>query len=556
MPRSRLTALVSVLSLVVALVGLSPASADDHVHTSYDESIESFDGTEIWATIYKPAGASAENPVPMILHSHGWGGTRTSSSGAFQAELSRGFGVLSFDQRGHGQTGGRATVQNPEIEGRDVIAVIDYVAGLDWVMKENEETDGGETAGLPGQAVDRAREAARGVLGGDNGGDDDGTAESDNPVLFAMGGSYGGGYQLVGALTELRESSRTRFTALAPEITWFDLADSLAPDKVTRSAWVSLLYAAGANMHEDDIHVAFAYGSATGQWPDGTVPGVPNLQERFWRNGPVAFVEEDGIQLDIPVLIGQGATDNLFNLNQGWKNFERTLTDEARERSVFIGYNGGHALPNALPPGHPFAVEVGTNADACSPGGFSALRLDFFEAVLAGADPRDLVGGSAYSLMTADGECVQTDSLDDYTEIETGLDVQVARLGATTTGVGAVQQIELASGPLTVAGVPLLDATVTSLGVDQRVFFALSVGASPATARVVQNNMMPLRELTPVAGESRTVELPGIAVDVPEGQSLYLTISPISDMSFGHGSVRTPGFVLLQDMIVHLPILE
>ena len=64
---------------------------------------------------------------------------------------------------------------------------------------------------------------------------------------------------------------------------------------------------------------------------------------------------------------------------------------------------------------------------------------------------------------------------------------------------------------------------------------------------------MPLRELTPVVRQQRTIELPGIAVEVPEGQNAYLTISPVSDMYAGHGSIRTPGAVTLEDMTVNLP---
>ncbi|MFQ3318349.1 MAG: hypothetical protein ACI8UR_000858 [Natronomonas sp.] len=41
--------------------------------------------------------------------------------------------------------------------------------------------------------------------------------------------------------------------------------------------------------------------------------------------------------------MGQGISGNL---NNGWKNFERTLTDEARERSALIGLNGGPAATN------------------------------------------------------------------------------------------------------------------------------------------------------------------------------------------------------------------
>ena len=58
---------------------------------------------------------------------------------------------------------------------------------------------------------------------------------ADDPVLGAIGGSYGGGYQTITALTELSETGRTRFDALAPEITWYDLPEALAPQGVVRN---------------------------------------------------------------------------------------------------------------------------------------------------------------------------------------------------------------------------------------------------------------------------------------------------------------------------------
>jgi hypothetical protein len=112
---------------------------------------------------------------------------------------------------------------------------------------------------------------------------------------------------------------------------------------------------------------------------------------------------------------------------------------------------------------------------------------------------------------------------------------------------------ELASGPLNIAGSPSLDATVTSLGVDSRAFLALSVGTSPADAQIVQNNTLPFHEALPVVGEKRTIELPSIAVRVPAGQKLFLTVSPVADMFGGHGS-RTPGAIVLQDVQVHVPV--
>jgi ABC-2 type transport system ATP-binding protein len=499
--------LVGLLALGL-LAPLVPAGANGHTVTQ--EVVESFDGTRILITVYQPATASAGNPVPVILHSHGWGGSRTTSQSAFGTELGRGYGVVSISQRGFGGSGGKANVMDPELEGQDMIAVIDHIAAKDWVRTESSAT------------FDR------------------------DPVLFAMGGSYGGGYQLLAALTEIRDFGATRLNAIAPDMTWFNLSRSLAPEGVVRSAWAAALYALGAANIVEYVHPAFAYGLSTGQWPDGTVPGIHDLDGEFFRHGPSGFVAE-GIHLDIPALITQGASDNLFNLNEGLHNFHTTLTEDARERSAFVGYNGGHALPNAAPLG--FA----SGGDACGLNN-TATRLAFFDAVVAGENPRDAIG-RAYSFATAGGGCVTTNSLKRVAELTAGFDVEVATGTLTSTGAGAFQHHELAQGPLTVAGIPELEATVTTLGADQRVFFALSVGSTPLDARVVQNNMMPLRELLPVVQERQTIELPGIAVEVPEGQRLYLTVSPVSDMSFGHGSVRTPGAVLLEDLEVRVPTI-
>ena len=167
-----------VIGAVAAAALVAPAAAG--AHTKDDVAVESrADGTPIVISVYRPDGASAENPVPVILQSHGWGGSRTSSPDAFGRELDRGYGVVSIDQRGHGDSGGQANVEDPDFEGQDMISVIDYVAGLGWVAKED--------SGHP-----------------------------DDPVLFAIGGSYGGGYQFVAAFTELRDLGYTRLNALAP----------------------------------------------------------------------------------------------------------------------------------------------------------------------------------------------------------------------------------------------------------------------------------------------------------------------------------------------------
>lgn len=502
----RLWASIVLVAMMMASLSLMPPVSASHVtNTSTDSR---YDGLDIWMSVYKPASASATNKVPMIIHSHGWSGSRTSSEGAFTAWLTAGFGMLSFDQRGHGQTGGIAHVENPDIEGQDVISVIDYIATLDWVKKDL---------------------------------DANGDEITNDPVLGAIGGSYGGGYQMIGALTEVRDFGRTRFNALAPEITWNDLPRSLAPSDVPRTLWDTLLYAVGIPRLPDYVHQSFAVGTATGTFPNGEIPGVYNLKDRFHRNSPAWFAE-NGLLLDIPVLFGQGTSDNLFPLNEAYHNFEEVLTDGARAKSIVIGYNGGHVLPAVVPPD--FATISG---DGCSgEAGFGSLSRSFFATVFARGDPSTLQA-KPYNITSSSGGCIRVDSLDTYTSVSVP-----GGTVATPTAAGAPLNFELASGPLTIVGIPRLRGTFTSLGADARAFFALAVGETPATAQIIQGNVMPLRQRFPALGELLDLELAGVAVEVPAGQKLYLTVSAISDMFTG--TSRTPGVFVIENAVADLPI--
>ena len=442
-------------------------------------------------SLFQPEGASAEHTVPLIFHSHGWGGSRTKDAAAFKSWLDDGYGVLSFDQRSFGESTGVAHVMNPDLEGRDVIKLVDFVASLDWVTKQR-----------PG-----------------------------DPLIGAIGGSYGGGYQFAGAFTELRDRGRTRFDALAPEITWWDLKQSLAPDEAARTMWLTILFAGGGTHLPPSVSAAFVSLIATGTWPAGQAGR--DLDAFFAKNGPAWHVQ-NGRRLDIPVLIGQGLSDNLFNLNQGLQNFERALTPRARANSLFVGYNGGHTLPSVVPPGYatpgdPCSIALGSPTFGALAQRFMALNLKKQGSALSGF--------GSYHLATADGRCLTQHSLAPNKRYELGEVITSANLGLPIN-------LEVAKGPISIAGVPHLDASVTSLLPDAGAFFALSVGTTPLDAKVVQNNTMPLREPKVVDGARRSIELPGIAVDVPAGKSLFLTVAPVADMFAGQNG-RVPNVLQL-----------
>jgi ABC-2 type transport system ATP-binding protein len=499
---------IAALAAVLLLLPAGSALAQTATHTAETQTVtSSADGTAIVITVLKPATASADAQVPVILQSHGWGGSRWTSVSQAQSWLDAGIGVVSIDQRGHGASGGEANVQDPDLEAEDIQSVISHIATFDWVRLDG-----------PG-----------------------------DPVLGAIGGSYGGGYQTMAALDEIQETGSTRFNALAPEITWYDLPDSLAPQAVPRTLWTALLYAAGASMLPTYVHQANAWGTATGQWPDGTLygqpaPGVPDLDSEFHQHSPVAFVERD-VRITVPTLFRQGITDTLFNLNQGIHLFDEALTDEARAQSYLVGYNGGHVLPQAWPLG------TGTAGDPCSPGGFNALTIEFFQRAFSGQSTDGLLP-SDYNFSTPSGtSCLRFDGFD-------RTDIAVAGLAGgntiSTTGLGAPLHLKVADGPITVTGIPQLSGTVTALGLDSRAFFGLSVGTSATDARLVQNNVLPLRQPIPVVGSAFNIELPGVGVDVPAGQSLFLMITPTSDMFAATGS-KPPGALVLSGLTLSLP---
>ncbi|GAA5145947.1 hypothetical protein GCM10023340_16110 [Nocardioides marinquilinus] len=457
-------------------------------------------------TVFRPAGADARHRVPMVMHSHGWGGSRTTDPAAFRRFTDAGYGVISFDQRGWGESGGYAHVENPRFEGADVRRLVRLVSRLAWVRQDG-----------PG-----------------------------DPRLGAIGGSYGGGYQFVGAFEALRLRGKPLFDALAPEITWNDLPRTLAPRDVVRTEWALALGAAAvpSNALPPKVYLALVEGAATGRWPDGSVPGEEDLDAFFGHNGPRWHVGQ-GRRLDIPVLFGQGTTDTLFPLEQGLANWHTAITDRARRHSIFVGYNGGHVLPAVLPQG------VDVTSDPCSRrlagGDFERLTLRFFDEQLRGRD-RDLRGYGRVHLATPASQCVSVGS------VAANATRRVGRV-VSTTAAGVPLAHEVAAGPITVAGTPYLTARVTAAGLDSRTFIGFAVGTSPADARLVQNNVLPLRERRPVTGVARRVALPSVAVRVPRGQKLFLLASPVSDTFVGMGS-RTPGVVVLDGTVVHLPVVR
>ena len=479
-----------------------PSTTDGCVSSLPDPG--SSEKVPICYTLFRPGGASRTSKVPVIVHSHGWGGSRTEDFRSFGDFLAKGYAVLSFDQRGFGESGGQAQVMNPYYEGRDVAALVRMLASQDWILKDG-----------PG-----------------------------DPRMGAIGGSYGGGFQFAGAFRHLMVGGEPVFDALAPEITWHDLNQSLAPRGVPRGQWVLALAASAmpSDALPTAVKQALVVGVATGTWPDGSLV-APSMTEFFEKNGPRWHVAQ-GRRLDIPVLLGQGTNDGLFPLEQGLQNFQKALTATARANSIFIGYNGGHVIPGVFP------TSVIASSDPCSrklgSNSFRALSLRFFDEQLKGRRT-GLTGFGRYHLATPAGTCTTVASVAADQTFAVGT-------VATPELAGPPLLYEVARGPIRLAGNAHLTATMTALGVHNRAFYGLAVGTSPLDAQLVQGNVLPVNEPSPVIGEPRRIQLPAVAVDVPRGKSLYLLVTAVSDTFASMGS-RTPGAILLENTRVSVPVV-
>ncbi len=523
--RLRVASVLSATAIALSLVAPGAVTAQEAPADSHSSAMVTSpaDGAKIDIEIYRPGTASAANPVPILLQGPGWGGSKTSSNGAFGPYLKAGYGVVSITPRGFGNSGGEVTVMDPELEGQDYIAVLDHIQTLDWVATEEREVT---------------------TLDGT-------TMTIEDPLLGAIGGSYGGGYQFLVALNELRTRGYTRMDALSPQITWHNLNTALAPADVPRTAWLTLLYAVGSSSVAPYVTEGYLYGAATGNYPDGSVPLVVDLKSEFASHGPSFHVGQD-IQLDIPVMMRQGFSDNLFNFNEAWDNWTVTLTDEARAGSTLVGYNGGHALPNVYP------VGSASGSDACV-SNYTTTEIAFFDAVFSGQDTRVL--GDPLLYTTVDGDCLRLQESDVVEEDHALATLDPSGTLGSATGTvstaGAPLSIEIAdTAGITIGGVPTISGNVYAVGADARAFLALSVGTSPTNAVVIQNNVMPIRATGGATlGTPFSMELPGVAAELEPGEKLFLTISGTSDMFFGHGS-RTPGAIGMTDVTVTLPVVQ
>ena len=119
--------LLLVSTLVAATLGTAPPALAD-TFAKQDLTIAGAGGTPLAATLYEPTSAPPAGRFPAIVMFHGLGGTRASmnvlAEGFFATQ---GYVVLTFDARGHGESGGLWGLDGPN-ENADARAVYAFLA--------------------------------------------------------------------------------------------------------------------------------------------------------------------------------------------------------------------------------------------------------------------------------------------------------------------------------------------------------------------------------------------------------------------------------------------
>ncbi|MDF3297590.1 alpha/beta fold hydrolase [Streptomyces tropicalis] len=198
---------------------------------------------------------------PAVLLAHGFGGSKDDVRHQAEDLARDGYAVLTWSARGFGRSTGRIGLNDPRAEVADVSRLIDWLARRPEVRLD-----------APG-----------------------------DPRVGVAGASYGG------ALALLAAGHDRRVDAVAPAITYWNLADALFPDGVFKRLWAGVFVNSGGGCARFQPELCRMYQRvAQSGTPDTAARRL--LEER----SPSAVAD----RIKVPTLLVQGQSDSLFPLGQ------------------------------------------------------------------------------------------------------------------------------------------------------------------------------------------------------------------------------------------------
>lgn len=472
----------------------------------YQVLLDSGSGERISFEVFEPAeincGQRGAGAHPLVVHSHGFGGAREvdPTAGIIAPLLANQYAVISIDQRGFGDSSGTVRIMDPDFEGEDQLQILDWVEqNLDYLAYRDEST--GELAARP--------------LSGES------QAGGINLLAGSIGGSYGGGYQLMIHAVDTKD----RFDVMVPDITWHHLPYSLNPGDVIKSAWALLLVAGGESgsyfpgLENQDSPLArgldpfvmetLVRGLSLNQIPRDAVTWFGYHSPRYWcdlnnqatmpyevlpselNNNLTGFNESPGGntrtgQPSADVLLTQGIRDTLFNFNESWWNYQclRERNADSDKQLRLFTHESGHIISGFIgeteeplyfqAPGGNFACGAVSQRDA---------QLAFLNTSLRGAAEPDYLSDDRLCLSLADDDAVRIPAEQfkarrgegsslpaiTFTEVANlqaesvlnGVAAQTAHLAGQAVQVIPALVVDDDNGAV-LAGIPQLDITVSN----------------------------------------------------------------------------------------------
>jgi predicted acyl esterase len=249
-----LAALAAALVLVGGEAVGSPAAKQDL-------TIPMDDGTSIAATLYLPDGPAPAEGWPAIVFLHGLSGNRQQMNALVEGYglTGQSYAVLTFDARGHGESGGLVGIDGPR-------EVADTRAIHDWLAARPEVSD---------------------------------------TRIGAWGISYGGGAVFNSLVAGVP------WTAIVTVETWTDLFTALAPQGLVKSGLVAGLAGSIPDTRRDPTLAALTLAAFAGD--TSAVKPWAAARSSISKLGSVTT----------PVFMAQGRRDFLFGIDQGTRAFER-----------------------------------------------------------------------------------------------------------------------------------------------------------------------------------------------------------------------------------------
>ncbi|MEM7048078.1 MAG: S9 family peptidase [Acidobacteriota bacterium] len=132
---------------------LNPAISPDHLVDAEVVRFASYDGLEIPGLLYRPQGASAENPAPTLVWVHGGPGgqSRVGYDALLQYLVNHGYGIYAINNRGssgYGKTFHRLdNLRHGEADLGDCVASKQMLAATGWVDGDRIGILGGSYGG-------------------------------------------------------------------------------------------------------------------------------------------------------------------------------------------------------------------------------------------------------------------------------------------------------------------------------------------------------------------------------------------------------------------------